>query len=131
MQYKYATQMPSLDCPPQCSPPSPGTVYRFVHQPFIDRDFQPSASWKDESKSICAAWGISLFTNETQARARFAKLLKKHSQIYKELGDHLASGSISPANGVATKPKSGHFDLYEWSESDLSDQFSTVVGKLL
>lgn len=68
-----------------------------------------------------------MFISQAQAITFFAGLGRRYPNIHKVLGANLAEGSLTDADGLATKadPR-GHFDLFESETADLSQTFVII-----
>lgn len=68
-----------------------------------------------------------MFDVKDWAVARFEQLRKRHKQIHKTIGTHLAEGAVTPADGLATPIDQGHhFSFFEAAESDICASFRIV-----
>lgn len=123
--FKYAACFNGIEeqCPPADAKEAAQTAFRFVCNPIIKEDFDSPAvrdPSRFEDKPCCEQWGLSMWTSEDSARARFAKLLAKQPLIRAKLGTHLAQIALKPEHGVQTVPqKNGHFALHEYENVNL------------
>lgn len=133
MPLQHAKQLKSLkNCPPANVVGRSGSAYRFVFQPLDANSFVPVAlipSRQSDRPPCCSSWGISLFDTQRSAMERFKALAAQFPNIKKRLGSHIAEGALTPALGVCTTPKSGHFDLHPEKGAVLHPHFR-IVGKL-
>lgn len=109
-----------------------GDAFRFVHFPVAADDFDPPAVRnKPMPPRGCGDWALSMFVSTATAQEFHRKLRQlPNPNIVKKIGDHLAVGKLQPAFGRATKPtKNGHFDLFEYSNSNIAAAFS-VIGRI-
>lgn len=132
---KYGEWMKDL---PECPPPNYKevsiTAYRWV---FKDsghpNNFTPRRMIRPDhvyrnAELMCKAWGLSFFDNFAGARDRLNILLDKTPNIIKEVGDHIATLSISPEDGIASEPESknyGHFTFFEYICTDFTSKATT------
>jgi hypothetical protein len=138
-EWKYASDLASLPgCPPTNAQPRERAAFRFVWNPVEWTSFVPVAIMRPgppqrtnrRNQRSCSAYGLSMFTTEALARARFAKLEENNREIRKSVGTHLAHVALTMAHGVQTEESStGHFDLHEYEDVDLVS-VSALVGAL-
>jgi len=133
--FKYAAQLALFTgCPPPCTPAS-GEVFRVVHKPIVKKDFEPQGLYpKDDATPDCSDWGLSMFTTAGAVQAKFGGrngLMKKYRKMRNDLGEYIAKGTLNNAHGNTTPPsKSKHFDLYEFTGTDLAPEFD-IVGHIV
>jgi hypothetical protein len=138
-EWKYASYLASVPgCPPTGAQPRERNAFRFVWNPIDQSCFVPVAlkltgppqRTNRQNQPSCSAFGLSMFTTEALARARFAKLEEINREIRKSVGTHLAGVALTMAHGVQTQEgHNGHFDLHEYEDIDLVSA-STLVGPL-
>lgn len=132
-EWKYATYLASLSgCPPTGAQPCERNAFRFVSDPIDGNSFVPAALGprRRTNRLSCSHYGLSMFTTEPHARARFAELEEKFYEIRKTLGTHLACVALTSDHGVQTAASaSGHFDLHEYKDVDLVP-VSSIVSPL-
>ena len=134
---KYQDKLSSINnCPSSDSSPIDKKGYRFVFEGLGGNSFsplivqQPIRSYKNNYQK-CSSCGLSMYSTESQAKAKFADLLKRNRNIYKSIGNKLALVKITPQLGLCTRETStGHFDFYEYHDCELK-LFSSVVGDLI
>lgn len=141
--YKYEVDLNTLEnCPFEDCVLDTLDAYRFVFEGMNGDSFIPvlkisperisQPPFKDDNHFQCSGYGLSMFTTESQARAKFNKLRKRNNEIYKILGEKIASGTITPDLGERSEisRSTGHFDFFEYESCDLSQHFS-IVGDLV
>ncbi|WP_437686429.1 hypothetical protein [Sorangium sp. So ce176] len=134
--YKYEASLRAIDgCPPPCSLPN-GVAFRVVHNPIRPLDFEPKAAQPNDDDAVeeepktCGDWGLSMFTSLASIQKKWGKLIGKYPHLSNDVGDHVASGQLTPSHGGVTKPnKEHHFNLYEFHGADLPTVF-TVVARI-
>ena len=132
---KYAIHVQAIpQCPPDTCRERDCEAYHFVHNPIGDSSFEvaaiayPKRVFAPEAR--CQSYGLSMFRSEAQARARFAKLLNRHSQIRTRIGTHVAMVRLTGAHGVQGEENAdGHFTLHEYVDVDFVP-VSTLLGVL-
>ncbi len=89
---------------------------------------QPDRHFKGAAQ--CSAFALSVFNEEAQVRALIHRLEKKHTNIRKTLGDHVASVAVQANDGLITPSgNGGHRDLFE-SDAVVWDNRVNVLGAL-
>jgi len=135
-RFKYANFFEELeeDCPPAHARERARHAFHFVFDPSSDdRNFKVYATRRPaqfEADPCCSQCGLSMFTTEQLARAKFAKVAEKSKNIRKLLGDHLALLVLTEDHGIQTNATAeGHFDLHEYHDVNLAS-VATVIGPL-
>jgi len=138
-KWKYASHLALVPgCPPTGAQPRERTAFRFVWNPidlscFVPVAFRsggPPQRVNRRNQPSCSAYGLSMFTTEVLARARFARLEENNREIRKSIGTHLASVALTIAHGVQTlEASTGHFDLHEYEDANLVSA-AVLVGTL-
>lgn len=86
--------------------------------------FLPVAKLPKRRGKCCSDWAVSLYQTEDQAKDAHAEGCRNFPNFRKN-GDHLAAGILDAACGVVTEPDStGHFDLHEFDNANLSSRFT-------
>lgn len=134
MELKYAQIINKIeDCPPIKAAPVSADGHRFVHSSITDqRNFLPAAmlnprrKFKD-SHECCSGMALSMFDTKERAKTRYSVLRRMIRSIHQTIGTHLAKGTLTSEDGIATSPTSGgHFDFHEFDGVDLSTKFQIV-----
>lgn len=107
-------------------------AYRFVFNPICSKSFIPQGIKKPErisntnvQRKKCSLLGLSMFTTEDKAIAKYQELKKQFKNVNKIIGTHLAKGKIQAEDGLVTKhDKKGHFDFFEYVDTDLTKRFA-------
>ena len=137
MVLKYAEHIECLqNCPPGNCQKCTRDAFRFVFadinhpQNFLPVALKnPSRLLGDDTKR-CSDHALSFFNSRENAIGAFQRMSRRFKNIRKTIGDHLATGTLQPQDGVATPvSRSGHFDLFEEDDCQLAGRFR-VVGAL-
>jgi hypothetical protein len=132
---KYQSEMCSLtNCPPSNCIQDQLTAYRFVYDPVCEKSFipqgvkSPSRMNSSNHNMKCSLLGLSFFSSEEKAKARYASLKNKIKNINKTLGSHIAEGVLDSNDGHRTDicKKTGHFDFFENRNVNLISNFKIV-----
>lgn len=133
LSYKYDSQIEPLDnCPPESAQQQEKTGFRFVFADIgNEKNFLPVSMLNPKRQlaqsSKCSGYALSMFDSLVNARKKYNNLSKSHPNIGKTLGTHIARGTIASTDGLVTETNAqGHFDLYEFSNCDLSATFQIV-----
>ena len=135
-QFKYGNNLRAFpNCPPPAASNGASIGFRFVHNPITARCFLPTAlkSRTNRAQALggCSAFGLSMFTTEAGARAKFARLKVLNPNIGKSIGDHVALVKLDSSCGLQTTPDpNGHFDLHEFVPAKNLATVSQIVGSL-
>jgi|GEM_PF-633625 len=114
-------------------------AYRYVfkephnnnHKPIYIQNPKRIITDSDKSRIETSGYALSCFEDENQAVKKFEDLKINSKNIGLLIGDSLASGLLCIDDGLITKSNDkSHFDLYEFSECDLSSKF-TVKKQLI
>lgn len=123
-------------CPPATAKAVSVKAFRFVKEPRTAACFLPQGKKSPrrvldaKAHEQCSLLGLSMFNSEQAARNRYEILKKSISNVKRSLGTHLAMGSLTEVDGVATDPnEAGHFDFFEFSSFSICESFS-LVGTL-
>jgi hypothetical protein len=130
MEMKYGARHGECEqpCPPAASKPREGDAFRFTRATPSTADFVPVGIMRPRVGDSCSALGLSFFTTLAFARDRYKALAKKGANIAARVGTHIATVSISAADGLATPPSSsGHFDLHEAASATLERNIRGLV----
>jgi hypothetical protein len=106
-------------------------VYRFIFDnpehpnnhkpPFI---IKPLRANNPNDKMKSDGYALSCFEKEIQAKRTFQKFTKSNRNFAKTAGNSLSRGLIENIDGlVDNTTESGHFNLYEFEDCDLSQKF--------
>lgn len=121
---------------PQCPPPNAESVnivaWRWTFNPFTENCFSPLG--KINPKRIlsgkvdkCSCWGLSMYSNQSDAENVFKELEFTVKNARKNIGDHVSCGNILESDGVITEIESnGHFDFHPYVNIDVSSKFNPV-----
>jgi len=143
LDYKYKNEIESISAQCQCpenidSEFSNKKAFRFV---FEDLDhcnnfippgkINPQRLLSENDKLKCGLFGLSLYSDENYAVEAYKKLKNTMGKrIIKVIGTHLSTGIIDSNDGNITKiNKSRHFDLFEFSDTDIKNKF-TILKEL-
>ena len=110
-------------------------AFRWVFEDMVHKDNFLSQYFKNPNYTIaghkiqCQALGLSFFITETQAKARFEKLLNRIGpDAYEVLGKNIAQGQILPKDGHCNLPdRSGHFTLHPFENSTFEQHFVIIT----
>lgn len=87
--------------------------------------FLPFAKEKGIRGKCCSDWGLSMFQMEEQAKTAFEDACRQFRNFRKNGWAMVAEGRLDDSCGVATVPDgTGHFDLYEFTSSNLHPLFA-------
>lgn len=129
---KYKNDLVKItNCPPCDCERKTLQAYRFVFEPVCMNSFIPQGKKspvricnEKNDKTKCSLLALSMFITEAQAIAKYQALKKKHKNIHKIIGTHLAKGQINDSDGLVTKYNhEGHFDFFEFLNTDLTKNF--------
>ncbi|EDN67089.1 integral membrane protein [Beggiatoa sp. PS] len=129
------------NCPPSDSEYQEITAFRFCFEDWNHKNnFLPvllinpqrinTARFKKDSDK-CAGYALSFFNTLENAKKRYFELKYKRGlkNIDKILGTHIAQGLIKENDGILSKnDKKGHFNLHEFENVDLKNQFSLICA---
>ncbi len=121
-------------CPPTECVSAEMQAYRFTYGLISDKkNFEPvfvknPRRFNDKADAEkCSSFGISLYKSEEQAITKYFILKNLIKNIGKTIGTHLAEGWINETHGVVTPiDEEGHFDLHEFEECDLHQDFKIL-----
>ena len=89
---------------------------------------QPDRHFKGAEQ--CSALALSVFDKAEQVQALIRRLEKKHTNIRKTLGDHVAEVAVQANDGLITPAgNSGHRDLFE-ADGVVWDNRINILGAL-
>jgi hypothetical protein len=140
MRFKYSEFIHKIPhCPPSDSQSQAITAFRFCFEDWQHKNnFLPvllinpqrinTVKFKKDSDK-CAGYALSFFNTLENAKKRYFELKYKRGlkNIEKILGTHIAQGLISENDGVVSKiDRHGHFNLHEFENVDLKNQFSLI-----
>ncbi len=136
-EFKYRTEISGLlECPPAGCEETQATLYRFVREDIRHRENflpqavrQPTRKFKDDAE-CCSGYALSFFRSQESARRRYEGIRKRHDNISKNLGTHLAEVNLLPKDGRLTPFQSDHVDLHEYEGTDLAAR-ARLVAQLL
>jgi hypothetical protein len=77
----------------------------------------------------CKAWGLSFFDTLAGAKESLQIWMVKIPNFGKEVGDHIATLSINPEDGIASEPERknfGHFTFHEYICSDFTSKITNL-----
>lgn len=113
---KYTKNIPN--CPPSECKPANMEAFRFVFGDIDHRNnFLPALLIKparrlSKDSDRCSGYALSFFNTLEKAKSRYFELRKKHKNIGKNLGSHIAKGFINKTDSIVTEiNKIGHFDF--------------------
>ena len=121
---KLGLKMPNLYSPNNLM------AYRFIfkdddennHKPVCIQN--PNRVLPDDLKF--SGYALSCYDNEEKANARYFELCKTFKKVKFTIGDSLCGGIITNDDGKISEidTKTRHFDLYEYSNCNLSNTFT-------
>jgi len=137
MGFKYEKQHAGIsNCPPHAYRAVERVSFRFVaNDPPLPDDFLPVALRPDHEPldrdvRRCQSLGLSLFASEKAGREKFNYLRKKAPLIHKKVGTMIATGTITPKDGLTSDiERHGHFTLHEFATASLHASFK-IIGTL-
>src|SRR4051794_32596037 len=111
--YKYASYHTGFtNCPPATCSEKDCEAFRFVFDestpeisflPVLiveEREAQPNSRPR---KKVCKGYGLSFFSSEEKAQAKFISLQKTSPQIHKRYGSFIAKVEITKDHGTASE----------------------------
>lgn len=105
-------------------------AYRWVYEDINDeRNFLPIYQrFRNEAKSNCKGWALSMYETQKQARDRLEFLTKGKPNAYLRLGTHTAVGILERADGRSgpARENDTHFDHFEYPDRNLAAKFDIV-----
>ncbi len=135
MELKYKDFLRQFDhCPAANFSGVSMLAFRWVHAQAHENDFKPlwliqypPAKVLDESDKMCSGYGLSLYKNETEAKARYKAVLankppKLQVKFRRDKGDYIAHLQLHETDGLAGdfNEETSHFDFHEYENADLS-----------
>lgn len=76
-------------------------------------------------ESKCRGYALSFYDTQKNAINKYESLIKRKKYIYKQMGTHLARGTVDENDGTTDGIKQGgHFSLFEFIMTDFSKKFS-------
>jgi len=132
MDLKYDAELGRYNnCPPAKAEPRRQPAFRFVFDDIADsRNFlppalrQPQRAFRENQK--CISMALSMFEKREDAIKRYNGLKRRHRNIHKAIGTHLAQGEIEKTDGLTTPLAKGHFSLFEAKDANLAGKFEIV-----
>ena len=125
--FENGRELPSLDVPQS------KLAYRYVfdyehinnHKPVYIQKPERMQSDADKGRLNPSGYALSCFEEKKLAVQLFENLKNTHKNIDNSIGNALCGGSLDEKDGLITDAdkKTTHFDLYEYSECDLSGKF--------
>lgn len=121
------------ECPPPDSTIPNMEAYRYVFENDVKKInhlpgkvISPKRALKDDIEN-CSYCGLSCYDTEINAITNYNNLIASIPLIYKNIGDSLSKGKLSPEVGIVTSvDNTGHFDLYEHIEFDPHSNFNFI-----
>ena len=117
---------------PEMHLPEGMEAFRFVHSYATPNNHKPvciqnPARVLPDNQKL-SGYALSCFDGREKAKERYAALCKSFKRAPKTIGDALSGGNLNDSDGWVTKPdnRSGHFDLYESLQCDLTKTFKTI-----
>lgn len=137
MKFKYKTELDyllSLGLTlPDLSEPKDKIAYRFIFKDIPEKNHIPVYIQKprralsdiEKSKATTSGYALSCFEEEDKAKEKFQLLASNFHNIKKTIGDSISVGTIVFSDGLISPAdiNTTHFDLYEFSECNLSNTF--------
>lgn len=112
---------------------------------FTERENRQSFCWCfspiDDSKNFipraiavkrdnCESWALSFYDTQKQAEDKLGDIAKGKPNMYKYLGDHIATGVLDENDGISEESgQDGHFNHHEYNGTDFAKKF-TVIKKV-
>jgi hypothetical protein len=132
--YKYQAQLEALPhCPDQGYASRACEAFRFVFEASLATSFlpvlvlNPQRALRFSDREKCGGWALSFFVSVDAARTTFVALKKISPRIHKTIGDAIATGTLTAADGVMCEPDTdGHFELHEFESTNLQDRFALI-----
>lgn len=132
--YQYTQQISDLapQCPPVEAAECDKECWRFTLSPITESCFWPPKRRVPErvasdSQQECSMWALSMYESERQAVVAYTGLSKSVRNIKKAIGDHLARGAITCADGKCMPPnRKGHFDFHPYLDAEFTDGFQVI-----
>lgn len=125
-----------VQCPPADATTVQRQAWRFVFSPISAIDADPVAVRNPRRLTSvtdlerCSVWALSMYATQHQSQNAFRSLLKKLPKAKKIIGDHVASVTISPTDGLCTSvQRSGHFDFFPYATTNVQS-LMTVSASL-
>lgn len=123
------------DCPNTDCQEVQKVGFRFIKDQVTVNSFDPPKilvphrSYKTTYEH-CGLYGTSMYNSHEAAINAFNHLKRMSRLVCKTIGNTLASGEILPTMGVCSQDNHlGHFDFYEYTNSNIHTAF-TIVGPL-
>lgn len=84
------------------------------------------------SEGDCSGYALSFFTTIESACDRYNELARNKRNFHKIVGNSIAQIDIETSHGkVSVSSKKGHFDLFEYEETDFNQiEFEVVMEDL-
>lgn len=139
MNFKYQQDIQNLNLSVSCPPSNYKSIeiqaFRFVFEEGSEKaknnflpplKITPKRQLNPDSKK-CEGYALSLFNTQQKAKTFYGELRKRHPNIDKTLGTHLARGIFDKNDGVASEINNkGHFNFHEAEDTNLSQKFEII-----
>lgn len=123
---------------PNLSKPNNKVAFRFIfkdkpaqnHIPQYIKKPRRALTEIEKLKATTSGYALSCFEQESKAKSCFTSLAASIPQIRKTIGDSLSSGVITDLDGLISdvNVKTSHFDLYEYCQCNLSNNFNYLYS---
>lgn len=128
------------NCPKDCKEKDM-TAYRWVHNPIIEKDFEPYLLNSEPpvrllgaDDQLCTGYALSLYKDAKSAIKVYIDKYnkqdreKKRIKYIERLGDSTAKLNITKDDGISDNPKyDGHFNFFEYKECNLLKSVSEIL----
>lgn len=127
IKLKHEDRIKALDnCPSKANYNGDLVLFRWVKTPITEDSFTPHSLLREKLKSMCDAWGLSVYQCLEEAEAELKNLTKRNREKY----NAIAVCKITNSDGV--KYQSGrnkkHFTFFPKEDFDCVAKFNLIKG---
>ena len=129
MNLKYQNELDNFGCDLSSFKEIDLPSFRWTFEDIDDvRNFEPVyINDPKRNRTNCLGFALSFFTTKEAGVRRLKEITLNKEKLFKKLGTHISSGSLTKSDGVAGEPDGiKHFDFFTYENVELKHKFTVL-----